>query len=187
LAAVHSKTLAVSSTICAHRAQIVPKRSLRDLHTNGESGVIQSKPIRSVTVVVDLDHTKSDVLFGHDIEAAAELTRPTVVSSAHSMDVTASEQSVNEWFELVIAFGEAGSYQVSKVAPLDSINLLGSKRQVAFNGPPLRKINGGRYGKAEQITTSGRSLSSIDGTPQGHVKFGVILRETRTRTKKQQA
>jgi hypothetical protein len=98
---------------------------LKEFHPDRESSVIQSKPIRSVTEVVDLNDTEGDMLVGHDIKAAAELTRPTVVSSPNAMDVTASEQSVSEWFEPARVFGEAGSHQVSKDAARDSTYVLG--------------------------------------------------------------
>jgi len=101
---------------------------------------------------------------GHDVKATAKLTRPTVVGSADAVYMAATEQSVNEWLELILlgALGEAGPDQVGKGAALDSIDVLSGICQVAFKGPPLPKVNGRRRGKAEQIPPACRSLKSID-------------------------
>jgi len=124
---------------------------------------------------------------GHDIKATAELTRPTVVGSADAVYVTATEQSVNEWLELILlgALGEAGPDQIGKGAALDSIDVLSGICQVAFKGPPFPKVNGGRCGKAEQIPAAYRSLKSIDSYTDRYITFWVILGESCTRTKKQ--
>jgi hypothetical protein len=129
------------------------------------------------------------MLAGYDIKATAELARPTVVGSANAMYMTATEQSVHKRLELAVlgALSEAGPDQIGKGTARDSIDVLGSERQVAFKGIPSPEVNGGRYGNAKQIPAAYRGLKSVERASDGEITFRVILGKTHTRTKKQYA
>jgi hypothetical protein len=148
----------------AHTGGFVLKNSLKKLQAEGESGVIQPKSIRAVSEVVDLANANGYMFTGHDVKTTAKLTRPTVVGSADAVYMTATEQSMNERLELILlgALGEAGTDQIGKGAALDPVDVLTGICEVAFKGPPLPKVNGGRCGKAEQIPAAYRCLKSIN-------------------------